>query len=193
MKNSQRSWLYPTCDFSSQAVRICIALATFSLKSSDSCTSFILVFAMNSSGWAGSSWIPVVALATAASPRKVQCVGVQHKQSGGGRAALAAWADCKAVQCLSHRPGTLPVPLPYPHCQVPESKVKGLHVLGHCSWSHGAAVRPFPWGRGQQFVPACWASGTRGALVRVHLSASSEGKCEFRACAYTWGWASLSC
>lgn len=144
MKSSLRSWLYPTCDLSSQAVRIGIALATFSLKSSDFCTSFILVFAMKSSGWAGSSWIPVVALATAASPHKLQCVSAQHKQSGGGRAALAAWADCKDVQCLSHRPGTLPVPLAYPHCQAPESKLKELKVLGHCIWSRGAAVRPFP-------------------------------------------------
>lgn len=143
-KNNQRSWLYPTCDLSSQAVRISIALATFSLKSSDFCTSFILVFAMKSSGWAGSSWIPVVALATAASPRKVSVSVFSTSRGVVGGQPWLQWASCKAVQCLSHRPGTLPVPLPYPHCQAPESKVKGLQVLGHCSWSHGAAVRPFP-------------------------------------------------
>lgn len=60
---------------------------------------------------------------------------------GGGRAALAAWADCKAVRCLSHRPGTLPVPLPYPLCQVQRANLKGCEF-----WVTVAEAMVLLWG-----------------------------------------------
>lgn len=91
------------CDPLSQAVRINIALATFSLKSSDFCTSFILVFALKTSGWAGSTWVPVGVLATAASPHKLHYVSVQRQQSGGGTAHRAPQLHEQTVKlCDAH-------------------------------------------------------------------------------------------
>lgn len=173
MRNNLRSWLYCTCDLFSQAVGI--DLATFSLKSSDFHT-FILGFALKSSGWAGISWIHVVALATAASPIScsVSVLSTSRVAVGG-----QPWLHEPTVKlCLTHLAPCLF------HFLIPTAKLQrsNLKDASFGSWwlKLWCCFGPFPQGRSRSLCQLAGHLAWEGlwsefiCLLAVKASVNSE-------------------